>query len=125
MKPVLKLILVKLELLTLRLENYMSTNTEKLAEIAAALKLNTDLALSVDQVTTAIFTEVQALVKAANVTVPGLDELLADTLANNAILTHAVATGTAIDGLVPDPSADSAVLTDAVVVEAATTATDS
>jgi len=125
MKPVLKLILVKLELLTLRLENYMSTNTEKLAEIAAALKLNTDLSLSVDQVTTAIFTEVQALVTAANVTVPGLDELLADTLANNAILTHAVATGTAIDGLVPDPSADNAVLTDAVVVEAATTATDS
>ena len=77
---------------------------DTLNALIAAVKTNNDLSASVDQTTTAILTEVQGLVAAAGVTVPGLDELIATVVANNAALTHAIATGTAIEALVPAPT---------------------
>jgi hypothetical protein len=100
-KKLLNKILKKL----ISLEHKMATleqNTAMIADIAAQVAANTDLVSSVATITEKIFAEVEALVAAANVDIPGLSELKQATLDQNALLVAAAGKSTEVDGLIPD-----------------------
>jgi hypothetical protein len=88
--------------------NTMATleeNIKFVQETADAVRANGDLIASVTATTTKIFDEVQRLIAAANVEVPGLPELRDAVLSQQAALVVAAASATAVDGLIPDQNA--------------------
>ena len=100
-KKLLNKILKKLN----SLEHKMATleqNTAIIADIAAQIATNNDLVSSVATITVKIFAEVEALVAAANVDIPGLAELKQATLDQQTLLIAAAHKSTEIDGLIPD-----------------------
>lgn len=83
------------------------SQAQKIQAIADAVKANTDIVASIAHVTDSLAAEVKSLVAAANVEVPGLDDLLNEVKAQNVALSNAVITGTAAEGLViPEATAE-------------------
>lgn len=104
-KKLLNKILLKLT----NLETKMATleeNTILVQQIAEAIANNTSLIDSVRTTTEKIFVEVEALVAAANVEIPGLAELKQAVLAQTEVLVANAAKSVEIDNLIPDAPAE-------------------
>ena len=84
------------------LENYMSTQQERLTAILEQVKANNGLLASNAIVIKHVFEEVKALTAAQNTPLAGLDELEALVLEQNTAITEAVAASVDIDNLNPD-----------------------
>ena len=101
----------------IQLEKLMATveqNAALIAEIAESVRANTNVIEGIKHNTGKIFDEVEKLVAAANVEIPGLAELRQATVDQAALLADAVAANTAVDGLIADE-----VVTPAPIVEPA------